>query len=115
MHEISLVQGLLAQLTNLANENHKTKIRSVTMQIGPLSGVVTDSFRFGFDVLSEKDSLTKGAYLIIQTAPVRYKCTKCGFSIVTEETKPDKCIKCDEIFLLAQGGDDLILEQVEME
>lgn len=115
MHEISLVQGLLQQLANLACENKMTKVRTVTMQIGPLSGVVIESFRFGFDVLSKKDTLTKEAHLVIHTAPVRYKCTKCDFAFIVEENRPDQCLQCGEIFLLAEGGDDLVLQQVEME
>lgn len=116
MHEISLVQGLFHQLQELAEENKATKITSVTMDIGPLSGVVVDSFQFGFEVLSSDTPLVKGAELIITVPPVKYSCTECShIEEVTSGPKPTECRRCGELLLIPQGGDDLILRQVEME
>lgn len=115
MHEISLVQGLLTQLANLAKENGMSKILTVTMKIGPLSGVVEDSFRFGFEILSAENDLVKGAELIIETTPVTYRCTACLNTEHSADTKPDCCPKCGEPFLIPVGGDDLVLQTVEME
>lgn len=115
MHEISLVQGLLQQLEDLAAENEASKILSLTMEIGPLSGVVVDSFRFGFEILAAESELVKGARLLIETPPARYVCTKCGHAIVTADVKPDGCPVCGDLLLIPEGGDDLILRQVEME
>lgn len=115
MHEISLVEGLFAQLKELAVENKATKIISLTMEIGPNCGVVVDSFQFGFDILSADDELVKGAKLIIQVPPVSYSCTNCGHIESTTGRKPDECRACGELLLIPDGGNDLILKQVEME
>ncbi len=115
MHEISLVQGLFSQLRDLAVENGATKVIRVTMEIGPLSGVVVDSFQFGFDILSAEDELLKGARLELITPPVIYRCTNCPHVIEGSSTKPDECPECGELLLIPEGGDDLILKQVEME
>ena len=40
MHEISLVQNLIQQLKELAAANKSSRIITVTMEIGPLAGVV---------------------------------------------------------------------------
>lgn len=115
MHEISLVQGLLQQLEELAADHQAGKILSVTMEIGPLSGIVVDSFRFGFDILSAESKLVKGAKLITLTPPARYACTRCSQVVETADGRPDSCPACGELLLLPEGGDDLILLQVEME
>ncbi len=115
MHEISLVQGMLKQLSDLAVKNSASKILKITMEIGPLSGVVIDSFRFGFDILSAEDDLTRGAELVINTLPVTYRCTQCPHTVEMKKDKPDGCPQCGEMFLIPEGGDDLILQQVEME
>jgi hydrogenase nickel incorporation protein HypA/HybF len=115
MHEISLVQGLVQQLKELAAENQTTKIISVTMEIGPLCGVVVDSFRFGFDILSSEEELIRGAQLIVEIPTVRYTCSECGNVLVIAEARPDCCPACQEATLFSEGGDDLILRQVEME
>ncbi len=115
MHEISLVQNLVQQLKELAAENQATKILRVTMEIGPLCGVVVDSFRFGFDIISSEEELLRGAELLIDIPTVRYTCTGCGKVIVTAGPRPDCCPACQELTLFPEGGDDLILLQVEME
>lgn len=115
MHEISLVQGLLQQLAELAEENKASRVISITMDIGPLSGVVEDSFRFGFDILSKEDDLVRGAELIIHATLVTYRCCQCDYSEKTTGTRPECCPDCGERFLLAEGGDELVLQKVEME
>lgn len=115
MHEISLVQGLFEQLKELAAANNATKIISVTMEIGPHCGVVVDSFQFGFDILSADDELVQGARLIIEVPPVSYSCTNCSHVEVTIGKKPEACPACDELLLIPDGGNDLLLRQVEME
>jgi hydrogenase nickel incorporation protein HypA/HybF len=114
MHEISLVQAMLQQLSDLAAQNQATKIIKITMEIGQMSGVVVDSFRFGFDVLSGNDDLVRGAELVIITPPVSYRCTRCD-QVEEAAAQPDSCPQCGEIFLIGEGGDGLILQQVEME
>ena len=115
MHEISLVQNLFHQLAELAEQNKMNKVVSVTMQIGPLSGVVIDSFQFGFDILSKDDDLIRGAQLIINTTAVTYRCSTCGATQQSSSAKPEECSVCGEQFLFAEGGDELILQKVEME
>lgn len=114
MHEMSLVQGLLNQLHSLAREHNKTKVISVNMDIGPLSGVVIDSFQFGFDILSKEDPLTRNASLVIESTPAAYRCCGCGAKI-EELLKPKSCPFCAETLLSPEGGDDIILRQVQME
>jgi hydrogenase nickel insertion protein HypA len=115
MHEMSLVQGLFEQLKGLAAQNNSTKITKVTMEIGPLCGVVVDSFQFGFEILSSQEQILKDAELVIEIPEVTYTCTSCGHQEVIAGPRPDQCAKCEEFFLTPSGGDDLILKQVEME
>lgn len=114
MHEISLVQNLFQQLEQLAKENNCDKIRTVTMEVGPLSGVVVDSFQFGFDILSRDHPLLQEAELKIELPPVNYTCSSCGGMEICEQ-RPESCPQCGETLLIPEGGDDLILKQVELE
>lgn len=115
MHEMSLVQGLFQQLNDLAAENNMTRVLKITMEIGPASGVVVDSFRFGFDALAPQDPLCKDAELVIEIPPVTYTCTNCGHTMQSTGDRPENCEQCQEVFLIPSGGDDLILKQVELE
>lgn len=102
----------MTQLHQLAEQHRATKIITVKVSIGRLSGIVADSFSFGFETLSGENSLTKNAVLeITETEPVK-RCLDCGFIIDTQTTN---CPKCLSSKLIAEGGDDLVLTQVEME
>jgi len=115
MHEISLVQGLLDQLHSIARENNTSRVLKVTMLIGPLSGVVVESFEFGFDILSRQDDLVRNAKLKIIIPEVTYRCSNCGHEETTSDARPEQCAACKDRLLIAEKGDDLILQQVEME
>ncbi len=115
MHEISLVQGLLKQLESLAHKHNTTSISKVRLEVGPFSGIVIDSFEFGFDILAKESELTKKAELEIITPPMQYKCIKCEYLVSSASTMPEICPACQNTLLVPEGGDDLILLQVEME
>ncbi len=84
------------------------------MEIGPFSGVVIDSFQFGFDILAKEEPLTKDAELKIISPAANYRCCGCGKQIKAEQ-RPDSCPHCSETLFSPEGSDDLILLQVEME
>lgn len=115
MHEISLVQNLLQQLHDIARENKATRVLRVTMLIGPLSGVVVDSFTFGFAILAREDDLFRDARLDIVVPPALFRCSSCGHQEETSGERPECCPACGDQIIIAAGGDDLILQQVEME
>ena len=115
MHEMSLVQGLIQQLHTVARENGTSRVLKITMAVGPLSGVVIESFRFGFDILSKQDDLIREAELRIEIPEVTYRCSSCGHEQMTSGERPEECLQCQERLLIAEGGQDLILQQVEME
>ncbi|MCL7486626.1 MAG: hydrogenase maturation nickel metallochaperone HypA [Desulfobulbaceae bacterium] len=112
MHEFSLAQGLMNQLCQLADEHGATAIITVRVSIGRLSGIVADSFSFGFETLAGENSLTKKAALeITLTEPVQ-RCLDCRL-VADFSTKT--CPRCDSTRLSPEGGDELVLTQVEME
>ena len=114
MHEFSLAQGLIGQLLALAGKNNARKIITVRVEIGTLAGIVPDSFVFGFEVLSGENQVTRGAVLEITETSPQHGCLDCGqlmpFTFATVS-----CPHCGSQRLARQGGDDLILTQVEME
>jgi Zn finger protein HypA/HybF involved in hydrogenase expression len=65
MHELSLAQGLLTQLTEMAAAHEATKIITVRVSIGYNSGIVVDSFSFGFNAIKADDELTGDTVLEI--------------------------------------------------
>ena len=66
MHEFSLAQSLIQQLNDLARQHCAHKICSVRVDIGTRSGIVADSFSFGFEALAKEHNLTADAVLEIR-------------------------------------------------
>ena len=128
MHELSLAQGLIEQLLDLAAEHKAERILRITVTIGPFSGIVVDSFTFGFDALKQEKTLTIQAVLEIEVPPPFYTCLDCDQTSVLETEKQEldfglpydglstrTCTSCGSHRLIAKGGDELILKQIEME
>jgi len=115
VHEFSLAQGLFNQLLQLADTHQAEKIVIVRVEIGRLSGIVVDSFSFGFEILARENELTRTAILDITVIEPDYSCLDCR--TVYTPTKGDEghCPQCGSAGYALTGGDDLILTQVEME
>ena len=114
MHEFSLAQGLFTQLLQLAEQHQATKIAIVRVNIGSLAGIVVDSFSFGFEVLSRESKLTENAVLEISVIDPVYRCLDCDIIFQTD-LAPSTCSECGAKHLIREGGEELILTQVEME
>ncbi len=127
MHELSLAQSLLDQLLGLAGQHNADFVTKVTVTIGPFSGIVVDSFAFGFNALKEEHQETREAELVLETPVPEYLCLECqNISAIhpTEQQIPGvagiiphkhTCPHCSSDRLSPQGGTDLILKQIEME
>jgi len=114
VHEFSLAQGLFKQLLQLAEQHGAEKIITVRVDIGRLSGIVVDSFSFGFEVLASENRLTENAVLEITETDPTYRCLDCGDYFPS--MVPDApCPRCASEKPVPAGGDDIILTQVEME
>ncbi len=102
------------QLSDLAKKHNADSILTVRLDIGRLSGIVIDSFEFGFEVLSKDNPLTQKAKLIISIIEPEIQCIQCQTN-VTQNTGQQSCSKCGTTDYRSLGGDELILAQVEME
>jgi hydrogenase nickel incorporation protein HypA/HybF len=128
MHELSLAQSLIEQLLDLAKEHQAERITRVAVTLGPFSGIVRDSFEFGFNVIKASEEMTREALLELETPDPEYTCLDCGkVAIVPFFLQSDRleaallgpaakqCSGCGSNRLSPQGGTELILNQVEME
>jgi hydrogenase nickel incorporation protein HypA/HybF len=115
MHEFSLAQSLLSQVCTLAGEHDATRVRRIRVAVGPMAGVVVDSFRFGFEVLAADNALTRDAVLEIKTPFPPYTCLGCGHVHEGCEARPASCARCGGRGLVPRGGDEILLLQIEIE
>lgn len=114
MHEFSLAQGLVNQLLSLAGRHNARTICTVRVEIGSQAGIVADSFAFGFEVLSRENELLQNAALEITETCPQHRCLDCD-AVMPFTVSSSSCAQCGSQRLAREGGDDLILTQVEME
>lgn len=128
MHELSLAQSLIEQILALASEHEARQVNRVVVTLGPFSGVVRDSFEFGFNILKKDHEKVGEAVLELETPDPEYVCLVCKKVAVIPFPKQSdrlelarcglaakKCPWCGSNRLSPKGGTELILNQLEME
>jgi len=112
MHEVSICESIMDILRAQAGESGSARVTSVKLKIGELSGVVEDSLRFAFEVVS-KDTLAEGATLIVDNVPLTARCRSCGrdFHVVGYAFS---CTHCDSPEIEIVSGRELLVEEIEL-
>lgn len=77
MHELSIVQKIVAAADEAAQKNAITHVRVIHLRIGKMSAAHPEQIRFGFNTYA-KGSRLEGANLIIDEVDVALECKGCG-------------------------------------
>jgi hydrogenase nickel incorporation protein HypA/HybF len=108
VHELSITQSVVEAVMERIPDAAVTCVR---LDIGALSGVVPDSVRFCFDLVTEGTNL-EGARLEITQHAGRCRCHKCG-----KEFEPDDLIAlcpCGSADVAVITGQQLQIASVEV-
>jgi hydrogenase nickel incorporation protein HypA/HybF len=112
MHELSLMDNVLEIATRHARESRATRIHSITLRIGDMSGVAIEALTFAFDVLA-RDTPAAGAELIIERVPARCRCPDCGAEFDTD-TPLAVCTSCGAARATLIQGREIELSSMEV-
>ncbi len=115
MHEVSIALGMVDELIKIANNNDASKINSVKLKIGKMSGIVTDSLIFAFDAVKLEHSLLADARIVIEEIPTVCECGDCNSSFEDENMFFSSCSNCDSLNVKLISGEEQHIEQVELE
>jgi|YelNatPaOPRAMG01_1025707.scaffolds.fasta_scaffold00388_33 hydrogenase nickel incorporation protein HypA/HybF len=105
----ALLRGVEAKLAEVGGK----RVRSIRLAVGLLSGAEPDLLESAFAVLSE-GTACEGAQLMIRRPPVRVRCGACGAEVELLELSL-RCPKCNGFDLELEGGDELFIEEMEVE
>jgi hydrogenase nickel incorporation protein HypA/HybF len=108
MHELAITEGVLEAVTSRMPD---ARITCVRLEIGALSGVVADSVRFCFDLVTEGTNL-QGARLEITEPPGRCRCRVCGSEF--EPDGPLLICPCGSIEISVLAGGELKITSVQV-
>ncbi len=77
MHELGVVKHVIKTLKDVAEENRVTRVASVTLQIGEVSGIINEQLTDCWNWYAEKEDLFRGSVLKIETMPAVTFCEGC--------------------------------------
>ncbi len=111
MHEYSIVSALLQRVEAEAGSRGATSVGRIRVALGELSGVDPELLATAYEVFRER-TLCQDAPMEIRTVPASWVCPRCGQALAGGQVL--KCLSCQTPARLA-SGDEIILEQIEME
>ncbi|MFZ1829072.1 MAG: hydrogenase maturation nickel metallochaperone HypA [Candidatus Competibacteraceae bacterium] len=112
MHELSLCQNLIDQLTDLVNTHDAIAVARIEVQVGVLSGVEAQLLRSAF-TLAQVGTVADAAELITQITTPRVFCRACGVESDTPSNNLG-CPVCASLDTKLIRGHELILARVEL-
>ena len=108
MHELAITESVVA---TVAERLPGSRVTGIRLEIGALSGVVADSVRFCFDLVTEGTSL-EGATLQIDEPLGRCRCRGCGAEFAPEW--PILACPCGSADVTVLSGQDLKIISVQV-
>ncbi|MBR4622955.1 MAG: hydrogenase maturation nickel metallochaperone HypA [Clostridia bacterium] len=114
MHEMGIVLHIAKTLNETAEEEKITKIGSVTLQVGEVSGIMTDLFVDCWNYFKVRNEILKESELKLETLPAVTFCGDC------EKTYPTirygrQCPYCGSYETWLVTGNECIIKEIEAE
>ena len=113
MHEVGLMQDALRIALDQARREKATRILTLRMRVGALSGVVPDALSFAFECLS-RGTPAEGGKLEIESVPAVCWCGACN----KEFPAPDlgfECPACGTIATELRSGREIEVASLDLE
>lgn len=113
MHELSIAASIVDYATEFANEHQAKSISRIEIEVGQLSGVITESLEFAMEE-AVKGSVLEKAEVVLTEVPGRSRCNRCQ----TEFDNPDwytPCPNCQSMDSEIIGGKELLIRSVVIE
>ena len=114
MHELGIITHVAKVIEGLAEENHLTKIGSVTLEIGEVSGIVTDYFEDCWKFFSRKHPLLEGSALKLEIIPAVTFCEDCKQEYETVKYGRT-CPHCGSGHTYLVTGNECLIKEIEAE
>ena len=115
MHELSLIQSLLAIVEQYAGQGDFSHVRSLKLSFGRLSCLDQKSLEFAFSVQSV-GTIAEHANLDFQILPARIYCFSCGEDSILPGALEEYCPRCQgQDIVLSGGTEELKLLEMDVD
>ncbi len=111
MHELGICDALLKLVGNIARDEQLEGVKSVTIEVGSLSGVVPAYLKDCWVAVSDGTAYEK-TELFVESVPGEAQCLDCGERF-TADLNRLICPKCNGTKLTPLSGRELTLKEIE--
>jgi hydrogenase nickel incorporation protein HypA/HybF len=112
MHEYSLIQSLVTRVEAETRVRQATAVHRVVVRIGELAGVDPELLETAYETF-RPGTVCERAALDVRRVAASWICPRCRSEIARGEVLT--CSACGSPAALAPGGDEILLETIEME
>ena len=115
MHELPITQEVVRIACEEAAKAGAKRIKEINLVVGEMSGVVDDSVKFYFNLLTE-NTMAAGAQLNFRRLPMLVRCVECN-----HEFHPDgdsynwECPQCHQWLVNIIQGKEFYIDNLEVE
>ena len=114
MHEMGIILHIAKMLDETAQEQHITKIGSVTLEVGEVSGIMTDLFVDCWNYFKVKHPVLAESELRLVTIPAVTFCGSCGKTYETVRYGKE-CPFCHSGETWLIDGNQCVIKEIEAE
>ena len=114
MHEMGIILHIAKMLDETAEEQHITKIGSVTLEVGEVSGIMTDLFVDCWNYFKVKHPVLAESELRLVTIPAVTFCGSCGKTYETVKYGKE-CPYCHSEETWRVDGNQCVIKEIEAE
>jgi hydrogenase nickel incorporation protein HypA/HybF len=112
MHEQSIVASLLALALEDAKRGNASRIKSIKLVVGELTGVEKDAVNFYFGFMT-KGTIAEGAILEFNYTKPQLRCRECDI-IFPRNGLEFNCPQCNKKAIELVGGRELYIDSMEI-
>ena len=113
MHELGLVNYVVKEVSKVAEENNVSRIKSVTLEFGEVSGIVTSYLYDYWNWYTKKYPVFEGSELKCEEIPAVTWCDNCKITYSTI-TYGKTCPHCGSGNTWLLRGNEMGIKQVEV-
>jgi hydrogenase nickel incorporation protein HypA/HybF len=113
MHELGIATRIAGVVNRVMEEHGATRVGSVTVEVGLLSGIDKPSLEFCFEAIGKGTKL-EGARLVVEEKQPVARCRKCGgeYQVSMDDFR---CKLCGSAEFDVLSGTDICIKEVEVE
>lgn len=114
MHELSLLQKIVACVEDACEQNGVKHVAAVELEVGELTGMLPFFLKQYFKPFTETNPLFAGAGLVVDTVPERLRCRACG-KVFPSASIRAQCPVCCSLGTEVVSGREIIVRNIVTE